>query len=219
MTGLTHVGIPMKLWKLLIIAMLAVGIGGGAVNAAPIAVDGHYTVTETAVAGNTGAEPNLTADLATTFNLNLNLNSPTTAVNFFTATPANNCTGCGAADTAIDTLHVTFAFTEPTGATGTLTATGTFTANYKNLTDSIVWTSADPLVVDFTDGLVLNILLNNAEDWAITPTISFTLTDPTPVPTPEPMSIAILGFGLVGLFGLTKISRRPQSHDFGGIAA
>ncbi len=53
------------------------------------------------------------------------------------------------------TIIATFSFNEPTGATGTLSNTAVYTADYNNDTDFIVWSSSNaPIRVTFsnTDG-------------------------------------------------------------------
>jgi len=134
--------------------------------------------------------------------------------NFFTASPAGTCTGC-VNHIASGTITATFAFTLPSSATGTLTTTATYSANYSgtlacsgtaNPADCVVWNQPDPLTVNFTDGAVMTVQLNNAQDWAITPTVTFTMTR-APTPAPEPASLVLLGSAIVGM-GLLKRYRK-----------
>jgi len=107
--------------------------------------------------------------------------------------------------------------------TGDLSVVGTYVANYDgtadyngapcttspgNQTDCIVWhnekTGADSLTIPVTlsDGDSLDVTLFNAQDWDITPKISFDLTDP-PAPTPIPGALSLFagGLGVLGLVG------------------
>jgi hypothetical protein len=204
--------------KLLIATATALIVSGAAaVHASPITVKGSYTVTQSNPTGN---EPTITDDLSSSFTENLNYGIPKTT-NFISVAPAGSSGTCGGSkpacnstnDTATDTLKVTFSFTMPSGATGNLVETGTYVADYDGNakydgtsctsspgteTDCIVWsTSNDPIVVSFSDGDSLDVTLNNAQDWTMTPTISFDLIDAPSVP--EPASIAIFGTALASL--------------------
>jgi hypothetical protein len=117
-------------------------------------------------------------------------------------------------NTTTGTLAVTFTFTEPSGTSNSVTADATYTANYSNLTDSVVWTSGtkingttQEIVADFTDGAVLDIFLVDASDWSITPDISFELaTDPT-TPIPATLPLFAGGLSMMGLLGWRRKRR------------
>ena len=108
------------------------------------------------------------------------------------------------------TITVTFSFTEPTGATGTLTETGTYSAKYSGSplsctgstgteTDCIVWSASNnPIAVKFSNGDVLDVTLVNASDWTITPEISFEISQ-TPLPATLPLFVG--GLSVMGLLG------------------
>jgi hypothetical protein len=205
-----------KMQKFLAAAATVFLMSAGAAYASPLTVTGTYSLSYSATTGN---GPSFTDDgnrfgidpvtLSSPFTESLNVGSPTANAAFFTATPAGSCANwpasCGLSDTAKGTITVTFSFTTPTGATGELSDTGTYTADYQNLTDSIVWNSPDPLVVDFADGAVLDITLVNASDWSITPDISFDLTKgPSATPLPATLPLFVSGLGGLGLLGWRK---------------
>jgi hypothetical protein len=155
------------------------------------------------------------------FTENLTVGGSATTVNFFTASPAGSCgTNCstttnaatGTTNTTSGTITATFTFTLPSGATGKMTDTAVYEADYNTnptlpcsvttnaQSDCVVWSTAnDPIVVNFSDGNTLYATLNNASDWAITPTISFQLKDAPPTGVPEPASLALLGSAVAGL--------------------
>jgi hypothetical protein len=195
----------MNIQKLLAAAIAALLLSAGAASAATVTVDGSYSTSYTAGTGN---GPSISDDLNHSFVENLTLGTSTAALNFFTVTPSGYCGSCGIGDTASGTIKVTFSFTEPTGATGSFTDTATYTADYRNDTDSVVWSSAnDPIVVDFSNGDVLDVTLINASDWAITPEIKFDLTDPSPTPIPGALPLFAGGLGMVGF-----LSRRKKKN-------
>jgi hypothetical protein len=177
-------------------AMATLAVGSAEATPSTIAVTGTYT---TSYSGSFA--PTIFDVLSSPFTENLALNSPTTLTNFIGITPAN----LSGSHTATGTVTVTFNFTKPSGITGTAVDTGVYTANYysgRNApddTDSIVWNSPDPIVVNFTDGAVLDVTLKNTSDWTLYPQITFDLVKDPSAPVPEPMSIALLGAGLIGL--------------------
>jgi hypothetical protein len=114
------------------------------------------------------------------------------------------------------TVSVTFSFSGLTVLSGSyLTETGLYQAKYGGAalspcalpsgsgdTDCITWKTTaqgghDPLIVNFSNGTTLAISLYDAEDWAITPKVSFKLYT-TPVNAPPP---AVPVPGAIWLFG------------------
>jgi hypothetical protein len=156
------------------------------------------------------------------------------AGNLASFTPDANCAGsdCSqvgnglqqhprAAGTYTDTgINITWTFTLPNSKT--LMDSATYTAKYSGTalacagglptgtnveSDCIDW-GTSPISVDFGTQ-TLAIQMNNAQDWTITPTIAFQLTNDAPVTTaaPEPAGLAVLGMGLVAL-GVVRRQRR-----------
>lgn len=120
-------------------------------------------------------------------------------------------------DIVSEMVTATFHFTLPTGDSIAAVVTGEFYANYNgkldgteggtnincgdsgNPSDCIVWNSGspNPFTATFANGDVLTVDLNNAHDWNITSTATFSITDPTPAP--EPTSLGLLAAGIAGL--------------------
>ena len=160
--------------------------------------------------------------------------------NFFTANPV------GGSGTITDTIHTSFTFAEYNGstlvATGSLTQTGTFMANYSGTlscssstgqSDCVYWSgtgssltgdgstysssgdqnnlSSTPSLTDtvhLTNGDTLNVSFYDAQDWDITPGISFapgTLTgNQAATPLPATLPLLATGLGALGLLGWRK---------------
>ena len=206
--------------------LLAVGVTVFLASAAPayaasVTVGESYTVTKT---GFTGNAPGITDDL--NGNLNLTTNTWSTPTNFITASPAGS-SGLGGLDpTVTGTLNVTFTFTEAGGVHGTLTESGIYEAKYGGSplagctnsgpgdTDCIVWNGASntptgsaTVAATLSNGNIIDVKFNNAQDWNITPTISFDL-DPTPLPATLPLFAG--GLGMLGMIARRK-NRRTKS--------
>lgn len=172
-----------------------------------------------------GASTTYTGTLPSTMTL-----GTTSTYNFFTAEPSGTCGSNCTKDTEgshhyytdTGTISVTFNFTNLTPVAGSvLTETGTYEAKYGGAalgctsssagdTDCILWGSttkgnqAITDVIDFTNGDVLTITLDDAQDWNITPEISFDLTQPTATPLPPAVALFAGGLGMFGYLGARK---------------
>ena len=198
----------MRMQSLLAAVTAVILVSGGASYAATVTVDGSYTVSYAKTDGN---GPAISDDLSHPFAESLTVGTSTTAANFFTATPNGSC-GYGCVNnTASGIVTVTFSFSNLTVASGSLSETGTYDAKYSGSdlacsgksgsgqTDCIDWGNTNTAsgkitdVITFTNGDVLDITLNNAEDWSITPMINFEISQ-TPLPATLPLFAGGLGF-------------------------
>jgi hypothetical protein len=199
-----------KTQTLLAAAVTVFLTSAGPTYAATVTVGESYTITET---GFTGNKPGITDDLHN--NLTLTPNTWSTSTNFFTAAPAGQSGLRGIDPTVMGTINVTLTFTEAGGVTGSLTESGIFEAKYggsplagctnsgSGNTDCIVWTGASNtptgsviLAATLSNGNIVDVDFYNAQDWDITPKISFDL-DPTPLPATLPLFAG--GLGILGL--------------------
>ena len=198
---------------------------------------GNYSVGESPSNANGG--PGISYNLPNNnFSIGpLTVGTPTSPTNFFTASPnpsSGTCYGSGCSGgIETDTLTVRFTgLTVMSVSIPTITETATFSAAYNQPilscaagdgispswgdTDCVVWNGASntyngttTLAQNLGNGYTLQILLQNATDWNITPQIGFDL-----VATggggqgvvPEPASVTLFGVGLAGL-GLIRRRR------------
>jgi hypothetical protein len=178
---------------------------------------GSYTISQSNVLPSGASKWSPADDLSSPFSESLTTDGvATTNTDFFTLNPPGS-SGCGSFCTETETVSAAFIFTAPSAtAPTTVTYNGTFTADWSNQTDTLIWAGSNGSggadgngyvteTVDFTDGAVLDIILSNAQDWSSKPSISFEMMD-TPA-VPEPASLTLLGPALLG-FGLM---RRPRS--------
>jgi PEP-CTERM motif len=156
-------------------------------------------------------------------------------VSFATFSPDNlRCEGPGCVGgyggIETDPISLQFSFTAPVSAalnttvasTKLLSVNGIFTAKYSGAplacaagdpagkSDCINWVGS-PYTVNFANGAVLGIKLNDAHDWAITPTVQFSLTA-APANTPEPASILIFGTSAMGLMWARRTGRKVSGR-------
>jgi hypothetical protein len=220
----------MKMQKLLAAAAIVFLTSVGAASAASVMVDGQYTVSYTPITpSNTSANPTITDDLSSSFSF-VNTQAET---NFITVAPCNGCESNGF--TASGTITVSFKNFTFNGVAATIESvtptpiTGTYEAKYGGTklpctssgngnTDCVDWgsnttlTGSTTYVIDFTDNAVLDITLYNANDWNITPEISFNLaTDPTATPLPAALPLFAGGLGVLGFAGSWRRRRAAKA--------
>jgi hypothetical protein len=200
-----------SLMRSLLTSVAVLVLSASAAMAASETVAGSYTVSYSATTGNGPSITSPSLNTPTSFNDNLTIGTPVT-VTTFSVSPAGS--SGDRSNTVTGTITVNFTFNTPN--TATTSDTAAYIANYNNDTDSVTWAGSGsnsyaPLVVDFANGSVLDIDLNNASDWTIHPSISFDLVSGPNNTVPEPASIALLGSGLLGLGFVTYRRRKRQA--------
>ena len=122
------------------------------------------------------------------------LSTPLTQNPFFTGTPKGSGFG-----TQTTTITVDLSFSDSGTGTGSLIETGAFSADYSNTTDWVIWTGETggtgseqvggvaTFDVTLSDHAVIQVQLDDAQDWNITPKAVFTLLD---APTRRPSRAA-----------------------------
>ena len=215
-----------KTHNLLVVAGTVLLASAGPTFAATVSVGESYSVTEL---GFTGNAPGISDDLSHNGTLNLTKNVWSAPTDFFTASPDSRSGLSGMNPTVIGTLTVTLHFTEAGGVTGSLTETGIFEAKYGGTplagctsspagdTDCIVWNGAPNtptgsvvLAATLSNGEIMDVDFYNAQDWNITPKISFDL-DPTPTPLPAALPMFAGGLGMLGF--LTRRKKRTARQQ------
>jgi len=206
----------MTIQKLITIAGAAFLLHVAAAQAVTISITGDYSFTFSAISGN---QPGITNDLPNHTTIPL-----TGATDFFTASPAGTSGTGGTGSIASEQINLTYNFNDGKGGTGTLMTSALYQAKYggpelscsdsgTGNTDCVDWSGAPATptgsvtdAVTFTDGTVLDVTLYNAEDWNITPQISFTVGS-TNHQVPEPASLLLFATSVLGL-GAIRRSRR-----------
>ncbi len=199
----------------------------------------NYSLSYQALVGN---GPTLTHDLKVSSPISLTVGTESSAMNFFTASPAGSCgNGCAKTNpTASGTITASIWLEEVSIvgktttvlATGSLTETALYSADYKgqlacsqstgSQTDCVDWsdntsfskTNPTKITVNMSNGSVLDVWLINAWDWSIIPQIQF--EDPVQSighsgsgSTPLPPALALFGSGLA----LMSCFGRPRAKS------
>ncbi|HTV90921.1 MAG TPA: PEP-CTERM sorting domain-containing protein [Stellaceae bacterium] len=187
-------------------------------SSSSLSVSMSYTVTPLTPTSTGGAPtPTVTKDLASP--TSFSTSSPLSTTGLVTVSPGS-CSGCNSSSTISETVDVDFSFIDGNNATGSLNTDFVFTDKWGGSelscsnsgtgdTDCIVWAGSSGGSVlgqgsvtddiDLTDGAVVALTLDNAQDWTITSDISATMTYTAPPTVPEPASMVLFASGLLGL--------------------
>ena len=200
----------------------------------PIQINGSYTVGYSKSISSQNQPTFSPYSLPLSFTEILSTGISTGQLGFFTINPSGSCGTGGTCSSNIQsgTITVTFSFTEAvSGATATLTETGTYQAKYSGSflscsgksgtgqSDCIDWgtttlaSQTDDRLVTFTNGDVLDVTFYNAQDWSIAPKISFLeriSSHDTPIPLPGTLPLFASGLGALGLLGWRR-KRKGQA--------
>jgi hypothetical protein len=196
------------------ISLLALGASLAiAGSARATVISGSATFKDDGPAGN-GLIFSGTADNGALSSLNLTLDTPVTLTNFLTITSNDTNDAFFGKAGAKDNLETDFAFTLPSGGSGTLAGKGKETTDaffgfIFSTTGAVTW--ANPAAIDFADGAVLDVSLSTARfnpdggpDQTVHSSLTLDLIAP-PSAVPEPAAFMVLA---TGLLGLTMVQRR-----------
>lgn len=199
--------------KLLVAAGTLI-LTASAAQATPITITGSYAITQTGSATITDI---FQVGTPGSFSFALNPGQSTAPTNFFRERePINSTTS------QTNTITATFTFTQPTAGSGSKAAGDTFFRiplpppgpSGDNFSDTFTWVT-NTILVNFTDGAILDIHLADPSPYlglasgytGLIPQVSFTLIK-GPTEVPEPTSLAVLGTGLLAVFGALRLRRR-----------
>jgi hypothetical protein len=201
-------GMASIMMKYLVCGAAFLAMSASCVWASPVTIDGYYSTT---VVSTSGQSPSISDEFGNQafFNNFLVPNvgtAATTPTDFFTlSAPCYQIYNYNYCPTEKGTVDVSFSFVLPSGATGAVTDSASY--SFSNGSGSLTWTNLT-IPVDFNDGDSVDIYLTNASDpnygqVNLTPTISFGQADP-PDPVPEPITLSVFGVGIAGAAAMRR---------------